>query len=56
MLSTRDGRKGRSIGIVPSEAHPTFGVAPISGYPDPYIDLPILTPLPRKQRLPTRHA
>jgi uncharacterized protein (TIGR00725 family) len=48
-FSTRDGRTGRSIGIVPSEAHPAFGFAPISGYPNPYIDLPILTPLPRKQ-------
>jgi uncharacterized protein (TIGR00725 family) len=48
-FSTRGGRKGRSIGIVPSEAHPTLGFAPLSGYPNPYIDLPILTPLPRKQ-------
>lgn len=48
-FSTRDGRTGRSIGIVPSEVHSTLGFAPISGYPNPYIDLPILTPLPRKQ-------
>jgi predicted Rossmann-fold nucleotide-binding protein len=47
-FATTDGRKGRSIGIVPSEAHPRFGFVPIPGYPNPYIDLPILTPLPRK--------
>jgi len=47
-FSTTDGRKGRSIGIMPSEAHPTLGFAPLPGYPNPYIDLPILTPLPRK--------
>ena len=48
-FSTTDGRKGRSIGVVPSEAHPSLGFRPIPGYPNPYIDLPILTPLPRKQ-------
>ena len=42
-------RTGRSIGIVPSEPHPLFGFVPIAGYPNPFIDLPILTPLPRKE-------
>jgi predicted Rossmann-fold nucleotide-binding protein len=48
-FSTTPGRKGRSIGIVPGESHPVRGFAPVPGYPNPYIDLPILTPLPRKQ-------
>jgi uncharacterized protein (TIGR00725 family) len=43
------GRTGRSIGIVPSETHPLFGMVPIAGYPNPFVDLPILTPLPRKE-------
>ncbi|MBN3813479.1 DNA-binding protein [Paraburkholderia sp. Ac-20347] len=48
-FATTPGRKGRSIGIMPSEAHPVQGFAPLAGYPNPYIDLPVLTPLPRKQ-------
>jgi predicted Rossmann-fold nucleotide-binding protein len=48
-FSMTEGRRGRSIGIVPSEPHPIRGFAAITGYPNPYIDLPILTPLPRKQ-------
>ncbi|WP_322095670.1 SLOG cluster 4 domain-containing protein [Paraburkholderia bannensis] len=47
-FSTTPARKGRSIGIVPSEAHPQLGFVSLPGYPNPYIDLPILTPLPRK--------
>jgi uncharacterized protein (TIGR00725 family) len=46
--ATRE-RTGRSIGIVPSETHPLFGFVPIVGYPNPFVDLPILTPLPRKE-------
>jgi uncharacterized protein (TIGR00725 family) len=42
-------RSGRSIGIVPTEAHPLFGFVPLTGYPNPFVDLPILTPLPRKE-------
>lgn len=42
-------RAGRSIGIVPSDTHPVFGFIPLAGYPNPFIDLPILTPLPRKE-------
>lgn len=41
-------RRGRSIGIMPSEPHPEHGFAPLDGYPNPYVDLPVLTPLPRK--------
>ncbi|MBV8248389.1 MAG: DNA-binding protein [Comamonas sp.] len=47
-FSSSQGRKGRSIGVVPSEAHPVHGFVPSPGYPNPYIDLPIVTPLPRK--------
>ncbi|KWK55662.1 DNA-binding protein [Burkholderia stagnalis] len=46
--ATTPGRRGRSIGVVPSEAHPVFGFAPLAGYPNPFIDLPVVTPLPRK--------
>lgn len=42
------GRRGRSIGILPSEPDPIRGHAPLPGYPNPYIDLPILTPFARK--------
>lgn len=48
-FATAQPRTGRSIGIVPSETHPVFGFIPVSGYPNPFIDLPILTPLPRKE-------
>lgn len=48
-FSAARARTGRSIGIVPSETHPVFGFIPIAGYPNPFIDLPILTPLPRKE-------
>lgn len=48
-FSMTAGRKGRSIGIMPAEAHPERGFVPIEGYPNPFIDLPILTPLPRKE-------
>ena len=46
---TARGRRGRSIGIVPSQSDPRFGFAPVAGYPNPFVDLPILTPLPRKE-------
>lgn len=48
-FSLTAGRKGRSIGIMPSEAHPERGFMSLQRYPNPFIDLPILTPLPRKQ-------
>lgn len=43
------GRTGRSIGIVPTRADALLGFVPLAGYPNPFIDLPILTPLPRKE-------
>jgi uncharacterized protein (TIGR00725 family) len=46
---TRKGRVGRSIGIIPSEPDAEFGFIPLAGYPNPFIDLPVLTPLPRRE-------
>jgi len=46
---TRKGRVGRSIGIIPSYPDPELGFVPLPGYPNPFIDLPILTPLPRRE-------
>ncbi|WP_237179796.1 DNA-binding protein [Paraburkholderia sacchari] len=48
-FSTTEGRRERSVEIVPSEPHPIRGFAAIVGYPNPYIDLPVLTPLPQKR-------
>lgn len=48
-FASTPGRTGRSIGVVPTEPDPVKGFAPCAGYPNPYIDLPILTPLPRKE-------
>ncbi|HEV3105200.1 MAG TPA: DNA-binding protein [Trinickia sp.] len=42
-------RTGRSIGIIPSETHPLLGYVPLAGYPNAFVDMPILTPLPRKE-------
>jgi predicted Rossmann-fold nucleotide-binding protein len=42
------GRRGRSIGIVPTQPDGASGFVPLPGYPNLFIDLPILTPLPRK--------
>ncbi|VWC59030.1 DNA-binding protein [Burkholderia lata] len=43
------GRAGRSIGILPTQADPLAGFAPLDGYPHPFVDIPILTPLPRRE-------
>ncbi|VWB48670.1 DNA-binding protein [Burkholderia lata] len=42
-------RAGRSIGIVPTQADPLAGFVPLDGYPHPFVDIPILTPLPRRE-------
>ncbi|VTU42705.1 DNA-binding protein [Variovorax sp. RA8] len=42
------GRWGRSIGIVPTQEDGAGGFVALQGYPNPFVDLPILTPLPRK--------
>jgi len=43
------GRAGRSIGILPTQADPLAGFVPLAGYPHPFVDIPILTPLPRRE-------
>lgn len=43
------GRAGRSIGILPTQADPVAGFVPLDGYPHPFVDIPILTPLPRRE-------
>ena len=43
------GRAGRSIGILPTQADPHAGFVPLDGYPHPYVEIPILTPLPRRE-------
>ena len=48
------GRAGRSIGILPTQADPLAGFVPLDGYPHPFVDIPILTPLPRASRTPPR--
>lgn len=42
-------RKGRSIGIVPTRYDSHYGFLPLDGYPNPYIEIPILTPLSRRE-------
>lgn len=41
-------RRGRSIGIVPTQGDGAGGFVALQGYPHRFVDLPILTPLPRK--------
>jgi len=43
------GRAGRSIGVLPTQADPLAGFVPLDGYPHPFVDIPILTPLPRRE-------
>ena len=43
------GRAGRSIGIPPTQADPLAGFVPLDGYPHPFVDIPILTPPPRRE-------
>jgi len=39
------GRRGSSIGILPSRADPRHGFVAREGYPNPWVEIPILTPL-----------
>ena len=39
------GRRGVSIGILPATPHPVRGFAPMEGYPNPWVEVPIVTPL-----------
>jgi len=55
-FSGTKGRTGRCIGIVPTMPDAVLGFAPLAGYPNPFIDLPILTPLPRREPGATAEA
>jgi uncharacterized protein (TIGR00725 family) len=38
-------RRGVSIGILPAVPDPDRGFAPMEGYPNPWVEIPIVTPL-----------
>jgi len=40
-------RRGRCIGVLPSRPDAARGFVPLDGYPNPYVEISILTPLPR---------
>ncbi|MDS0790928.1 DNA-binding protein [Burkholderia pseudomultivorans] len=42
-------RAGRSIGILPTQPDPHAGFVPLDGYPHPFVEIPVLTPLPRRE-------
>ncbi len=48
-FSASPGRLGRCIGVIPSRADDAYGFVGLEGYPNRFVDLPILTPLPRKE-------
>ncbi|KVG57025.1 hypothetical protein [Burkholderia territorii] len=50
------GRARRSIGIVPTRADPHAGFVPLDGYPHPFVEIPILTPLPRREPAADPHT
>ena len=49
-------RRGRSIGVLPGRPDPGSGFVPLEGYPNPHIEIPILTPLPRHEADSPPHA
>jgi uncharacterized protein (TIGR00725 family) len=44
-----EGRAGRSIGVVPTRQDSLAGFIPLEGYPNPYVEVTIVTPLPRRE-------
>lgn len=48
-FSQTTGRSGKSIGVVPTRADDRFGYVPLEGYPNAFVELPIMTPLPRRE-------
>ncbi len=42
-------RGGRSIAVLPTRTDSLAGFVPLDGYPNPYVDVPIITPLPRRE-------
>lgn len=43
------GRNGRSMGVLPTRPDALQGFVPLDGYPNPFVELPILTPLPKRE-------
>lgn len=43
------GRRGRCMGVIPTQPDAINGFVALAGYPNPYVDLPILTPLPKRE-------
>ncbi len=41
-----ENRQGSCIGIVPTEPHQELGFVPKKNYPNPWVEIPITTPLP----------
>lgn len=48
-------RRGRSIGIIPTQPDDRNGFIPLQGYPNAYVEVAILTPLPRKEAAAPSH-
>ncbi len=42
-------RSGKSLGVVPTRADALLGFVPLDGYPNPFVELPIVTPLPKRE-------
>lgn len=42
-------REGRSIGILPARVDQQAGFVPFDGYPNPFVEISIVTPLPRRE-------
>lgn len=43
------GRSGKSMGVLPTQADAQFGFVPLEGYPNPFVELPVITPLPKRE-------
>ncbi|MES2191625.1 MAG: DNA-binding protein [Pseudomonadota bacterium] len=48
-FSQTPGRRGKSLGVVPTRSDARLGFVPLKGYPNPFVELPIITPLPRRE-------
>ena len=48
-FSQTPGRSGKSMGVLPTRADALSGFVPLEGYPNPFVELPIITPLPKRE-------
>ncbi len=48
-FSQTPGRSGKSMGVLPTRADAQFGFVPLEGYPNPFVDLSVITPLPKRE-------